>query len=58
MTMVQGEARFAAMQTTLEQDVLVQIAGQLAEFDADQLFPCYGFGDTVTGHPTFIHAPF
>lgn len=31
------------------QDVLVQIAGQLAEFDADQLFPVYGFGDTVTG---------
>lgn len=31
------------------QEVLTIIAGQLAEFDSDQLFPCYGFGDTVTG---------
>jgi E3 ubiquitin-protein ligase RGLG len=31
------------------QEVLTIIASQLAEFDADQLFPCYGFGDTATG---------
>lgn len=31
------------------QEVLTIIAGQLGEFDSDQLFPCYGFGDTVTG---------
>lgn len=31
------------------QEVLATISSHLAEFDTDQLFPVYGFGDTVTG---------
>jgi len=38
-----------ATQKNPYQDVLSIIGNQLAEFDTDQLFPVYGFGDTVTG---------